>query len=262
MVVTLIISDVPSPPRDVGVSEVFSSSCLLSWSAPEDDGGSPLTLYVVEARNMDKKEKWTEVAEVRADTLSHTVTGLADNNKYRFRVRALNKVGPSDPAELADTVLARDPWSFPGPPLNLQISDWDKSFVDLNWQPPEKDGGAPVLRYVVEAKEKFGKEWVRCGLTEDASLATRVEDGIQEGKTYEFRVKAVNKAGEGQPSAPTKPVLVKSRFVKPYIVGDKMADLVVKRGQNLSWDITYAGEPDPEVQWFFGDQKIEPDGDR
>ena len=65
MVVTLIISDVPSPPRDVGVSEVFSSSCLLSWSAPEDDGGSPLTLYVVEARNMDKKEKWTEVAEVR-----------------------------------------------------------------------------------------------------------------------------------------------------------------------------------------------------
>ena len=41
-----------------------------------------------------------------------------------------------------------------------------------------------------------------------------------------------------------------------------MKDLVIKRGQNLSWDISYAGEPDPEVKWFFGDQELQPDGDR
>ena len=41
-----------------------------------------------------------------------------------------------------------------------------------------------------------------------------------------------------------------------------MKDLVIKRVQNLCWDITYAGEPDPEVRWFFGDQELIPDGDR
>ena len=38
-----------------------------------------------------------------------------------------------------------------------------------------------------------------------------------------------------------------------------MTDLVIKRGQYLSWDLKYGGEPDPEVEWFFNDVKIEAD---
>ena len=252
----------PAPPREVEVSEIFSSSCQLSWTEPEDDGGSPITGYIIETKNLDKKEKWSEFGEVTAEKTTMKVVDLVENNKYRFRIRALNRVGPSDPAELADTVLARDPWSFPGPPLDLEVTDWDKNFADLKWKAPEKDGGAPILKYLVECKEKFAKEWIKCGMTDEAELETKVKDVIKEGKTYEFRVKAVNKAGEGQPSVPTKPVTLKSRFVKPYITGEAMKDLVIKRGQNLTWDIAYAGEPDPEVKWFLGDQELIPDGDR
>ena len=246
----------------MSVSEVFSSSCLLSWSPPEDDGGSPVTNYILEMKNLDKKEKWSEISSVASVIRSFKVENLIDKNKYRFRIKAVNKIGPSEPAELADTVLARDPWSFPGPPMDLTIKDWDKDFVYLTWIEPETDGGAPILNYILECKEKFGKEWIKCGATKDTTCAFKVVDVIQEGKTYEFRAKAVNKAGEGQPSIPTKPVSVKSRFVKPYIVGDHMKDIVIKRGQNLSWDISYAGEPEPEVVWFLGDEKIQPDGNR
>ena len=229
---------------------------------PQDDGGSPITHYIIETKNTDKKEKWSEIGEVKSDQTSFNVKNLLEKNKYRFRVRALNKIGPSEPAELADTVLPRDPWDIPGPPLDLEITNWDKNFVDLTWKQPEKDGGAPILKYVVECKEKFGKDWVKCGLTDDATCNIKVEDVIKEGKTYEFRVKAINKAGEGQPSVPTKPVVIKSRFVKPFITGDHMTDIVIKRGQNLSWDVSYGGEPDPEVVWMFQDQQIQPDGDR
>ena len=38
-----------------------------------------------------------------------------------------------------------------------------------------------------------------------------------------------------------------------------MKDLVVKRGKNLSWDLKFGGEPEPEAEWFFGDTKIEAD---
>ena len=45
--------------------------------------------------------------------------------------------------------------------------------------------------------------------------------------------------------------------MKPFIIGDAMKDIVVKRGQTLVWDIKYGGEPEPEVEWFFNDKTIQ-----
>lgn len=39
-------------------------------------------------------------------------------------------------------------------------------------------------------------------------------------------------------------------LVKPYIVGDGLTNLVVKKGQVIKYDIKYGGEPEPEVTWF------------
>ena len=232
---------------------------MLKWDEPEDDGGTPLTYFIIERMDLNKKDKWTEVGEVVADIREFKCSQLAEGNKYRFRIRALNIVGPSEPAELEDSVLAKDPWDIPGPPINVEITDWDKHYADLVWEAPENDGGAKIMKYVVECKEKFGKEWVKCCMTEDDVCKAKVEDVICEGKTYEFRVKAINKGGEGEASIPTKSIICKSRFVKPFIVGDKMTDIIVKRGQHLSWDIKYGGEPDPEIEWFFNDVKIQAD---
>ena len=43
---------------------------------------------------------------------------------------------------------------MPEAPENLQVSDWDKSFVDLKWSPPPSDGGAVITNYIV------GKEFI------------------------------------------------------------------------------------------------------
>ena len=45
---------------------------------------------------------------------------------------------------------------------------------------------------------------------------------------------------------------------RPFIIGENMADTVVKCGKNLSWDIKYGGEPKPTVTWFFGAEEILP----
>ena len=44
-------------------------------------------------------------------------------------------------------------------------------------------------------------------------LEANIPDLI-EGNQYEFRVKAVNKAGPGEPSDPTPPICAKHRFCK------------------------------------------------
>jgi hypothetical protein len=39
------------------------------------------------------------------------VEHLIPGHKYRFRVKAANKIGPSDPAEMSgDDIFMKDPW--------------------------------------------------------------------------------------------------------------------------------------------------------
>lgn len=78
----------------------------------QDDGGSPITHYIIEQCSADTKpnqEIWREIGETVAGRTTFK-TELVDGQKYRFRVRALNKIGTSLPAELQDFVLAKDPW--------------------------------------------------------------------------------------------------------------------------------------------------------
>ena len=71
---------------------------------------------------------------------------LSPYAEYKFRVKAVNKIGPSPPGELQEPVLAKDPWGPAGPPLDLQVEDWDATYVDLTWKPPVSNGGADGVR--------------------------------------------------------------------------------------------------------------------
>jgi len=41
---------------------------------------------------------------------SHVVKGLEPGKKYKFRVRAKNKLGPGKPIETNKAILAKDPY--------------------------------------------------------------------------------------------------------------------------------------------------------
>jgi predicted phage tail protein len=56
------------------------------------------------------KSVWRNAGEVTADVRSYKCQHLEENNKYKFRIRAVNKVGQSEPADLQETVVAKDPW--------------------------------------------------------------------------------------------------------------------------------------------------------
>jgi predicted RNA-binding protein with TRAM domain len=262
--IAVVFSDKPTPPQHVTVNDVCAESCLLSWDAPEDDGGTALTQYVVEMMDLENRGKWSEAGTVEAtsDKRSLKCNKLKEGHKYKFRIRAVNKVGASNPAEIKDTMLAKNLWDPPGPPRNLEATDWDKNRVDLEWEIPLMDGGAPITGYVIECKERFSADWIKCLSTETADTKATVKEGLIEGKTYEFRLQAVTKAGPGAPSEPTKQITCKSRFVKPFIRGDGMRDIVIKCGQTLTWEVQYGGEPTPDVAWFSGDKVVESDGER
>ncbi|KAG7296952.1 hypothetical protein JYU34_019859, partial [Plutella xylostella] len=253
--VTINMQSVPTPPQDVEVAEVFQTSCVVTWKAPQDDGGSGIIKYVIERQDLSLKAGWDNVGEVPfGQPLKHKVEDLVAKKTYKFRIRAVNKIGSSEPGLFGKPVLAKDPWDEPSKPKNVELTDWDKDHADLKWQKPDNDGGAPITGYVIEYKEKFGKDWVK-GKEVPGDCLSATQDGLKEGGTYEFRVRAINRAGPGEPSDTTKPIVAKCRFVKPFIVGDGLQNLIVKKGQVITYDIKYGGEPEPEVKWIRGEEK-------
>ncbi|KAM9310400.1 myomesin-3 [Pholidichthys leucotaenia] len=94
----------------------------------------------------------------------------------------------------------------PASPLAVQVSDVNKDYVFLTWQPPSADGASPVEGYYVERCNLAQGEWVHCNVHIQKMCHYPVF-GLEEGALYQFRVSAVNRDGTGRPSKATKPVL-------------------------------------------------------
>ena len=77
---------------------VSGLSFLVSWSAPSDEGGPPITGYkvrhCVDSTGCASLE-WTVSTLVGPDT-STTITGLLANTTYQVQVAATNNIGDSD----------------------------------------------------------------------------------------------------------------------------------------------------------------------
>lgn len=119
--VNITMQDVPQPPEDVDVKDVFEKSCVVEWKPPKEDGGAPIQKYLIERQDLSLKKGFESIGEVPANE-PHTfkVEDLIPKKNYKFRIRAANKIGPSEPATFKNTILAKDPW------VNILIDYNDK----------------------------------------------------------------------------------------------------------------------------------------
>lgn len=98
----------------------------------------------------------------------------------------------------------------PGKPGVPTVSDYDSDFVELEWNRPQEDGGSPITGYIIEKRDKYSPTWEKCAEVEGDVNRGKVND-LVEGTHYEFRVRAVNKAGPGEPSDASKSHLARPK---------------------------------------------------
>lgn len=97
--------DPPGCPKAVIVTR---HSVLLKWTPPEYDGGSLVTGYVVEKRDLPEG-KWMKASFANVMENEFTVTGLIEDSKYDFRVIARNAAGAvSKPSMSTGPITAKD----------------------------------------------------------------------------------------------------------------------------------------------------------
>uniref|UniRef100_A0A671WAG1 Myomesin 3 n=1 Tax=Sparus aurata TaxID=8175 RepID=A0A671WAG1_SPAAU len=133
-----------------------------------------------------------------------------DPSSCLFSNQSTSPVSPSPSSNRLSLLHAPDASAAvlggPASPLAVQVSDVNKDYVFLTWQPPSADGSTPVEGYYVEKYDVGQGEWVRCNVHMQKICHYPVF-GLKQETLYQFRVRAVNKAGAGRPSKATEPVL-------------------------------------------------------
>lgn len=87
---------------------MHKEGCTLKWKKPKDDGGEPIEGYLVEKFDPETGV-WLPVGKTTGPEMK--VEGLTPGHEYKFRVKALNKEGESEPLETFSSIVAKDPFS-------------------------------------------------------------------------------------------------------------------------------------------------------
>jgi hypothetical protein len=80
------------------------TSVTLSWTGPTDDGGQPITDYVLEYSS-NGGTSWSVFPHTASSATSLTVTGLTRGTSYTFRVSAVNAEGTGPASGVSDSSL-------------------------------------------------------------------------------------------------------------------------------------------------------------
>src|SRR2546426_719394 len=148
---------VPNPPTGLATPYVSSSQISISWFAPSNNGGAPITGYKIES-STDGGTTWNIIVPNTGSTGTwYSNYHLLASTTYTYRVSAINSAGTGSPSSTvsATTRAPPDLHSFP----TLRSSDLSSSQISISWFAPSNNGGAPITGYKIESSTDGGTTW-------------------------------------------------------------------------------------------------------
>lgn len=105
------ISEPPSPPvGPLEFSDITKRGGRVSWKPSTNDGGAPVSHYIVEKREA-WKTSWLPVERVSGDKLTCELTHLQEGKEIFVRVLAENVAGQSKALEGEKPLIPTSPYS-------------------------------------------------------------------------------------------------------------------------------------------------------
>ncbi|KAI4789000.1 hypothetical protein KUCAC02_035502 [Chaenocephalus aceratus] len=102
--ITVLVHDIPGPPTGpIKLEEVSCDYVLMSWEAPENDGGVPINNYIVEMRDTTGTS-WMELAATVIRT-TFKAAKLNTGTTYQFRVKARTDMALDHASSLSKWLL-------------------------------------------------------------------------------------------------------------------------------------------------------------
>jgi fibronectin type 3 domain-containing protein/type II secretory pathway pseudopilin PulG len=182
----------------------------LSWNTSLSSG------YYYLYYSSNTPSNFVKFATVTHPSSTYTHTGLINGEVYYYYVTAENPGTclESNPSNIASS----SPGSVPSPPKNFKANSYQDR-IELSWQPPESDGGFPILYYSLYRNYNLIT-------TTSASTLSYIDRNIDPSSVYAYYVYATNKIGAGE---------------KAYVYA----------GYCPSWSIIYGSENDDKPAYTF-----------
>ena len=192
--VAIIAATVPIQPAAPTRTSASLSSISVEWVAP-DDGGSSILSYVLQMNEGTGSSTFVDIAtNVDPGATSYTKSALATGEDFKFKLIAINAVGPSDPSPESAAITAAVTPDAPGDPFYEASSETSLQF---GWTSPEtagrSDGGSALLGYIVQWDSGNGdSQFTDISVISDPSTLTfsMTSPTVTTGTQYVFRVLA------------------------------------------------------------------------
>jgi len=176
-IVIPFVKILPKPPTNLQAI-AKNASAFLSWSAPVDDGGTPILEYKI-ITVPDNQVIYTK-------SLSATIFSLANGVSYHFYVIASNIIGDSKVSEGSNFVVPNF-LNVPYSPTNV-AANFDKltNSITVSWSEPVWNGSTILYYKIVSIYDN------QFFFTQDLSITI---SNVIKGKSYAFYVVAKNIIG-------------------------------------------------------------------
>ncbi len=181
----------PSVPQNLVVSAVSQTELDVSWDAPSENGGAPITGYEVRYRKVENPPADWSMPNAVGPVLIHTITGLEVETAYEVQVTAMNLAGTGDPATSSE--VATNPIVLASAPTGVTVSAPTHSSLTLEWSAPQSDGGGTITGYKVDHKLTTSSTYE----TQEVTGTTVVLGSLLPATTYDISIQATNEKGEG-----------------------------------------------------------------
>ncbi|MGH0161552.1 UNVERIFIED_CONTAM: hypothetical protein FKN15_041313, partial [Acipenser sinensis] len=179
-----------APYRPAVKGKVHANNFKMIWEPPKEDGGAPVTKYIVEMSEGSNGNKWEMVYS--GSVLEHVCDQLSPGCAYQVRVYCISEGGQSP---LSETLLIQTPAVPPGQCMPPRLVGKPKAReLQMRWGAPQVDGGCLVSCYSLEMSPAQAEEHREVYMGPELECTVI---GLLPGKTYSFRLRAANKAGYG-----------------------------------------------------------------
>ena len=244
-------------------ARLSGNSITITWEPPNENGGSKITQYKI-YRSPDPNN--FRLLRSIGNQLSFVDTQIEIGEHYYYYITAVTSQGEGPKS---NTVKISEPTT----PLTFRAESNDE-YITLLWDPPYFSGGCDITSYNIYR-----------GLSEsNMNLYTTVENGlsfvdndVENGKYYYYKISAVNIIGEGESSStnwgkpegpPSQPINLNVEFdggmfrsASIYLSWDYPID---DGGAEITFYKIYRGTSETSLEFltetdkpFFRDESVE-----
>ncbi len=189
----LVVVSAPTAPANFksDANSLASDAISLTWTAQA--GLTAYALKYKKSADPDVEANWKTCSPAPGITAATaTVTGLAANTAYDFKLTATNSAG-SATATTSATTKAATP-TAPAAPTNFAAAKSGNNSITLSWAASDKAEKYTVYRY-----DTGKSQWVAIN-TVSATTLTYTDLGLALGREYSYRITASNEGGESSPT--------------------------------------------------------------